>query len=942
MFLTITVLAACLLLPEVESFAITAEGSINVTVGDTANFTVKPSAAVKNGNWDFKGKNIGLWIGSSPSISNEYTPRAEILTPNGSLVLKSVTSSDSGDYTVTMVPEVGEQASKTITLHVLESISKPIVSSDNVSPVEHNDTVTLKCTASGPVQSYYWLRGDAIVNNDDRIVLSQSNETLTVSGVLRTDGGFICHAYNAIDWSRSEPYYLNVSYGPESLNISINPQHDLYILGSNVIFTCSAISKPVSEFQWYLNGNSLHKYGQQLTISDITLNNTGIYTCEAFNAVTKRYSTTMRDIIVVEPVSKPSISSNNTNSVEHDTVVLTCHASGTAVSYRWLKDNETIEAGDRFGLSSDNSTLTVFGVLRSDEEFICYGYNMVNENASDPYLLNVNYGPESINVSVDPQPLLPTLGLSANLSCSPDSNPTSGYHNTTQYYEEQLNLDDISLNDTSNYSCETLSNATEQNSMTTTEMVVLVEPVSKPTVTANATNPVEFNDTVALTCIASGTAVSYQWLEENSTITPNDRIALSDDNSSLTISGVLRSDGGFTCYAFNTINGMTSDPYHLNVSYGPDGPKISINPDLSIYPAGREVTFTCSVDSNPPAAMEWFHHETSLQQKGRELIIASISLNQSGTYTCQAFNILTQRYSVSTKPIIVVVPVSNVKVSSNNSVPVESLHAILLTCEAKGSIQLRIWYKDNSLLKDSDRIKISEEKKTLTIISVNRSDSGTYTCQVIGITNNASGSFDLKINYGPEAVTVEPPGPSHLELGQSLTLRCSAQSVPSAAYRWSNGNGLLDSGQTYNIESTKESPGGNYTCEAYNNITRHTKSATIEVTIEEKAIKSETLSAGAIAGIVIAILAVPVIGGTAWFVKKKLSRGKGGSQQNNSKLASSGSGPAASSNGTNPENTKTSETDVVYSQPNINPLYAASPPALIDSNKTAYAELKFT
>ncbi|GCC32906.1 hypothetical protein chiPu_0011370 [Chiloscyllium punctatum] len=491
MFLTITVLAACLLLPEVESFAITAEGSINVTVGDTANFTVKPSAAVKNGNWDFKGKNIGLWIGSSPSISNEYTPRAEILTPNGSLVLKSVTSSDSGDYTVTMVPEVGEQASKTITLHVLE-------------------------------------------------------------------------------------------------------------------------------------------------------------------------------------------------------------------------------------------------------------------------------------------------------------------------------------------------------------------PVSKPTVTANATNPVEFNDTVALTCIASGTAVSYQWLEENSTITPNDRIALSDDNSSLTISGVLRSDGGFTCYAFNTINGMTSDPYHLNVSYGPDGPKISINPDLSIYPAGREVTFTCSVDSNPPAAMEWFHHETSLQQKGRELIIASISLNQSGTYT------------------------------------------------------------------------------------------------FIGITNNASGSFDLKINYGPEAVTVEPPGPSHLELGQSLTLRCSAQSVPSAAYRWSNGNGLLDSGQTYNIESTKESPGGNYTCEAYNNITRHTKSATIEVTIEEKAIKSETLSAGAIAGIVIAILAVPVIGGTAWFVKKKLSRGKGGSQQNNSKLASSGSGPAASSNGTNPENTKTSETDVVYSQPNINPLYAASPPALIDSNKTAYAELKFT
>ncbi|XP_048379808.1 carcinoembryonic antigen-related cell adhesion molecule 5-like isoform X2 [Stegostoma tigrinum] len=883
MLLTVTAIVAGLLLPVVQSqtFTIQAENSINVTVGGTANFTVKPSRSVKNGNWDFNGKSIGLWIGSSVSLSNEYKPRAEIRTPNGSLELKSVTVSDSGKYTVTMVPEEGEQASATITLHVIESISKPIISADNISPVEHNDTVTLECNASGPVQSYYWLKGNTIVDPGDRITLSQNNKTLTISGVLRTDRGFICHAYNAIDWNRSEPYLLNVSYGPESLNITINPQHDLYILGSNVILSCSAISKPISEFQWYLNGNSLHKYGQQLIISDITLNNTGNYTCEAFNIVTKRYSVTMRDIIVVEPVSKPFISSNNTTPVEYDTVVLMCHASGTAVSYQWLKENETIEAGDRFGLSSDNSTLTIFGVLRSDEEFICYGYNMINENASDPYLLNVNYGPEIVNMSIDPPLSFHTLGSSINLSCSADSNPASEFRwylngNPLQHYEEQLIIDGISLNDTGNYTCEALNNATQQNNMRSTDVMVLVEPVSKPNVTANATNLIEFNDTVALTCIASGTAVSYQWLEENSPITPSDRIALSDDNSSLTISGVLRSDGGFTCYAFNAINGMTSDPYHLNVSYGPDLPKISIKPDLSTYPTGRKVTFSCSVDANPSAELEWLHNDTPLQQKGRDLIIVSISLKDSGNYTCQAFNNLTKRCNASAMQIVVLEPVNNVTISSNNSAPVESLHTILLTCRAMGSVQSRIWYKDNKVVKNNDRMMTSEDNTTLTIINVDRNDSGIYTCYVFSSINNDSRGFNLIINYGPDEVIIRPPGSNQLEPGASLTLSCSASSVPPAIYKWYNGDNLLHMGQTYNIDSTSQGSDGNYTCQAHNTITNKNRSSTVEVTIQEKGTQSNKLSAGAIVGILIGVLAAVLVTGLAvWQNKKKHCRGSG-------------------------------------------------------------------
>ncbi|XP_048476534.1 muscle M-line assembly protein unc-89-like [Rhincodon typus] len=121
--LPLTTISVCLLMAVVEpqSFTIQAEHSrINASVGETAYFSVKPSRPMQNGEWDFNGKRIGRWIGSSVSIQNEYKSRAEILLPNGSLLLKSLKSSDSGKYTVTMVPAVGGPASATLTLHVIE------------------------------------------------------------------------------------------------------------------------------------------------------------------------------------------------------------------------------------------------------------------------------------------------------------------------------------------------------------------------------------------------------------------------------------------------------------------------------------------------------------------------------------------------------------------------------------------------------------------------------------------------------------------------------------------------------------------------------------------------------------------------------------------------------------------------------------------------------
>ncbi|XP_041032783.1 uncharacterized protein LOC121271099 [Carcharodon carcharias] len=118
------------ILAEPRDFTLLIENKwINVTVGGNALFSVNPSARVKSGSWNFTGKMIAWWIATTVDRNDDYRWRANIVLPNGSLLLQSVAVSDSGDYTVSLTPDVGGETTATITLHVLEITNKENISS---------------------------------------------------------------------------------------------------------------------------------------------------------------------------------------------------------------------------------------------------------------------------------------------------------------------------------------------------------------------------------------------------------------------------------------------------------------------------------------------------------------------------------------------------------------------------------------------------------------------------------------------------------------------------------------------------------------------------------------------------------------------------------------------------------------------------------------------
>ncbi|XP_078287762.1 cell adhesion molecule CEACAM1-like isoform X1 [Rhinoraja longicauda] len=407
---------------------------------------------------------------------------------------------------------------------------------------------------------------------------------------------------------------------------------------------------------------------------------------------------------------------------------------------------------------------------------------------------------------------------------------------------------------------------------TATVKLLALEPVSTPNITANASSFIEHNDTVVLTCLATGTNVSYTWIGDGSVIANGGRLELSAGNTTLTITGVLRSDGPFACRSSNPVSTETSQTFHLNVFYGPDLPIIIPDPNVPLYNSGIQLTLTCSAESEPTAQLEWYH-QGDLVQSGAQLTFPNVSADDSGSYLCSAFNNVTGRFHASSIQINVQEPVADVKLHSNLSSAVENQHSVLLTCSSRGTHLRWEWLLNDQPVQHNDRITISRD--TLLIDPVNRADAGNYKCSVSNGLNSGRALTTLHVYYGPDNMEITPRSPVNIKVGKDLILTCFAQSEPSPTYVWSKGTVQLLQGPEFTIYSVSKEDSGNYTCHVSNAELRSNNSLRAQVIVGAPSALPGTkfcLRPGAIAGIVVGLFAACLIsGGCGWLIARKTS-----------------------------------------------------------------------
>uniref|UniRef100_A0A3B4WCT8 Ig-like domain-containing protein n=1 Tax=Seriola lalandi dorsalis TaxID=1841481 RepID=A0A3B4WCT8_SERLL len=330
------------------------------------------------------------------------------------------------------------------------------------------------------------------------------------------------------------------------------------------------------------------------------------------------------------------VTANSTDLVEFSSVSLSCSSSGSSLSFLWLNGSSEVTASDRVQLTDGNTTLTIVSVTRYDQgPFRCHVFNPFSNGTSAPINLSISYGPENINLTLCPSQEYYVEGSDISLMCSAVSRPSPLF----QWFLNRVPLSDtgpelrlinIQESQSGNYSCQAFNNKTLSNQ---TSQPSVVSVLVNASVTSSPNQPVEGNS-VKLTCEAAGSVFARKWMKDGADLIQTGRV--------LSFQSLKKTDSGkYSCNISNPVSSVEAE-YIMVVNYGPENVQIKGPSTISL---NETLTLTCSAESTPTANYTWKLNETKILNNSAVLTKHITDLSDSGEYTCEAMNRITEKTS---------------------------------------------------------------------------------------------------------------------------------------------------------------------------------------------------------------------------------------------------------------------------------------------------------
>ncbi|XP_028326266.1 carcinoembryonic antigen-related cell adhesion molecule 1 [Gouania willdenowi] len=846
-------------------------------VGQTLTLSLSPTPTLKSGSWAVGESLILNWLGTQQAVFPSHINRVSVNGVTGALTLNSTKVTDSGVY---IVQSNDPQLRASISISVLESVSKVTLSMNKTDLMEWSGSAVIKCSvSSGTSLSFLWMNGTSEVTTGDRVELTDGNSTLTIANVSRYDQGpFRCFVSNAVSSGSSDPVNISVSYGPDNMGFTVNGQDTTtsFVVGSNLTMLCSAQSSPPALLQWASRGNLTDVTGPLLELVHVTEDQSGLYSCLASNNHTKIFNNVTKSIEIKSSISRCDQHAGNvflllllllvgivSSLPEHLLGVFgyckhsqgkgktnICSIEGcnhTLLSYLNLpksQSNPVREGREKFLTEEklkgrmESSFVLVLTVLTT---------TLLGRSSSQALRASENPVPVGNNVTLHSTTTVTNgfwlydgqwiVFISSALPMINEPWSTRVEYNKTT---SSLILRSVTLEDSGLYSLQGVTN----NHRADLTLSVQV-PVSNVSLRANAIDLVEHNDTAVLMCsVSKGTSLSYKWLKDDSMITAGGNVELSDGNVSLTINNVTRFDGGsYICNVSNGLNHEASQPVYLNVSYGPSNVTLTVSStNENHHQTGSNITLSCSAESRPPAIIQWIFNGAPLNHSGKELTLENLTLSHSGVYQCLLHNTVTGRYNSVNIFISAIDPITSVEITVTE--PAILHDSFTQHCAVSGPNETIQWFKNGSLVYADNTTEFGPNNKTLTFNPVQHSHSGDYQCLASNaVSEMTSNSHTVHVNFGPETPVIH--GPTQAKTGSHVVFNCSSMSVPPSTYTWMYKKSVIANTSHLVIYNLTLNMSGEYTCVAHNNVTGEksniTKTLTVFEAIESVRIRTNSI-----------------------------------------------------------------------------------------------------
>ncbi|KAJ8313318.1 hypothetical protein KUTeg_009104 [Tegillarca granosa] len=440
---------------------------------------------------------------------------------------------------------------------------------------------------------------------------------------------------------------------------------------------------------------------------------------------------------------------NNLSIVEHSNLFVRCSATGNPIpDIIWSRDGVP-------SFQQNGTALQISNMLRtSNGTYICTATNTlspsgaasVNKTDSKSIFIDVTYPPD---IRFDP-PINPFIvyegqtkvtirchGISANPYIS--SFIWTDSANTTRNNSNELTFYSVSRSAAGDYTC------SASNAVGTTLKTVTLKVQYAPIIVGMSNRTVTEWSTLAVTCRAEADppVSKYWWIHPDGSITNSNQLSIANTNRS--------QSGTYVCFAENNLTPtgksfllkQRSSSLHVDVQYGPDS-SVTLTPSKNQYnltEGDSRPQVTCSAECNPFCSFMW---TTPVKTTSSRILIAdNISKEESGRYTCHAFN--TIQSSVSSFTVTVNYKPSITKTAFLNHYVKENSEAVFqCMIDSQPLSEMTIKFNSSTLFRQSWL-----NSKDYKIRKSDCLDTGLYFCKAKNFVGETERSTYLYVYCSP-------------------------------------------------------------------------------------------------------------------------------------------------------------------------------------------------